>query len=64
MERIDQSRSATYDISPFNSFYLRHAKSLTYCFIEMFHATFFHVIDTIKVRGMARNLVDDASLYF
>lgn len=30
----------------------------------MFHNTFFHFIETIKVRGMARNLVEDVSLYF
>ena len=55
---------ATYEINPFDKFYLRHAKSLCYCSLEMFHATFFHFIDTIKVRGMARNLTGDVSLYF
>ena len=55
---------ATYDINPFDSFFIRHAKSLTYCSLEMFHSTFFHFIETIKVRAMARNLTGDVSLYF
>lgn len=57
---------ATSDISPFNSnsFYIRHSKALTYCALECFHATFFHFIDTVKVRGMARNLTEDVSFYF
>lgn len=31
----------------------------------MFHATFFHVVETVKVRGMARNIkTGDISRYF
>lgn len=55
---------ATNDINPFNSFYLRHVKSLSYVALECFHATVFHFIETVKVRGMARNLKEDVSLYF
>lgn len=43
---------------------MRYAKEFSYCSLEMFHNTFFHFIETIKVRGMARNLVEDVSLYF
>jgi hypothetical protein len=52
------------NIDPFSNFYIRHAKSLTYCGLETFHATFFHIIETLKVRGMARNLKEDVSYYF
>ena len=57
---------ATSDISPFShsSFYVRHAKDLSYVGIECFHATAFHFIETMKVRGMARNLFEDVSGYF
>lgn len=55
----------TSDINPMNSFFLRHIKALSYCSLECFHATFFHIIDTVKVRGMARNLkTGDTSYYF
>lgn len=48
-----------------NSFYIRNAKSIALCSLECFHATIFHVIDTVKVRGMARNLVSsDVAFYF
>ena len=57
---------ATSDISPFShsSFYVRHAKDLSYVGIECFHATAFHFIETLKVRGMSRNLFEDVSGYF
>jgi hypothetical protein len=37
---------------------------LSYVGIECFHATMFHFIETVKVRGMARNLTADVSFYF
>lgn len=43
---------------------MRHAKDLSYVGIECFHATMFHFIETVKVRGMARNLTADVSFYF
>jgi hypothetical protein len=43
---------------------VRHAKSLSYVALECFHATMFHFIETVKVRGMARNLTGDVSHYF
>ena len=43
---------------------MRHAKDLSYVGIECFHATMFHFIETVKVRGMARNLTADISFYF
>ncbi len=52
------------ELNPFDSFVARHVKSLSFCTLEVFHATFFHAIDTIKVRGMSRNLKEDVSLYF
>lgn len=65
VELKQKQKAATDDISPFTgNLFIRHGKSLTFCSLEMFHATFFHVVETIKVRGMARNLKDDVSLYF
>ena len=56
---------ATYDINPMNSFAERHYKALTYLAVETSHNTFFHFIETVKVRGQARNLVSgDISHYF
>lgn len=43
---------------------MRHAKALSYVALECFHATMFHFIDTVKVRGMARNMTEDVSFYF
>lgn len=65
-ERELNDSFATSDISPFShsSFYVRHAKDLSYIGIECFHATMFHFIETVKVRGMARNLFEDVSYYF
>ena len=55
----------TSDINPMNSFYIRNAKPLAFISLECFHATVFHIIDTVKVRGMARNLAgSDVSFYF
>lgn len=48
-----------------NSFYLRNQKTLGFLAIEGVHSIFFHFIETVKVRGMARNLMSgDVSLYF
>lgn len=48
-----------------NSIVGRHYKALAYLAVETSHNTFFHFIDTIKVRGQARNLVaGDISYYF
>ena len=48
-----------------NSFMVRHAKMLTYAALESTHNTLFHFIETVKVRGQARNLVSgDISHYF
>jgi hypothetical protein len=64
-ERALSESFATSDINPMNSFFLRNAKALSFCSLECFHATFFHVIDTVKVRGMSRNLSgQDVSYYF
>ena len=38
---------------------------MSYVALECFHNTAFHFIETVKVRGMARNLRSgDVSLYF
>lgn len=51
--------------NPLNNVFLRNSKALTYVAVEMFHNTSFHFIETLKVRGMARNLkTGDVSLYF
>jgi hypothetical protein len=48
-----------------NSFYYQNAKAFGFISVECFHAIFFHFIETVKVRGMARNLkTGDTSLYF
>ena len=53
------------DLNPINNIYMKHNKALSYVFMEMFHNTMFHFIETIKVRGQARNLVSgDISGYF
>ena len=59
------SAYATNDINPMNSFALRHAKALAFIATESIHNTLFHFIETVKVRGQARNLKGgDVSHYF
>ena len=56
---------ATHDINPMNSFVIRHAKTLAYVALESTHNTIFHFIETVKVRGQARNIASgDISHYF
>ena len=56
---------ATHDINPMNSFMIRHAKMMTYIALESTHNTLFHFVETVKVRGQARNIVSgDISHYF
>ena len=56
---------ATHDINPMNSLLVRHAKTFTYVALESLHNTFFHFVETVKVRGQARNIVSgDISHYF
>ena len=53
------------NFNPINSVFIRHCKALSYVSLEMVHNTIFHFIETVKVRGMARNLkTGDVSLYF
>ena len=48
-----------------NSILVRHAKMMMYMALESTHTTLFHFIETVKVRGQARNLVSgDISHYF
>ena len=59
------SAYATNDINPMNSFLLRHAKALAFVATESIHNVLFHFIETVKVRGQARNLKGgDVSHYF
>jgi len=52
-------------INPLNSFVARNAKSLAYISTETLHNVIFHFIETVKVRGQARNLKSgDVSHYF
>jgi hypothetical protein len=52
-------------INPINNNLVRYSKTLGFVAIEMFHNTAFHFMETLKVRGMARNLVSgDHSGYF
>ena len=44
---------------------VKHAKLMGYVALESVHNTVFHFIETVKVRGQARNLVSgDISHYF
>ena len=48
-----------------NNAWLRHSKALSFVALGMFHETLFHFIETVKVRGQARNIVSgDISGYF
>ena len=48
-----------------NSIYLKNAKLFSYVSLECFHTTLFHFVETVKVRGQARNIVSgDISHYF
>jgi hypothetical protein len=52
-------------INPLDSFVIRHAKPLGFIAIEVFHNVIFHFVETVKVRGQARNLNSgDVSHYF
>jgi hypothetical protein len=52
-------------INPLNSFIARNTKSIAYISTETLHNTIFHFIETVKVRGQARNLKSgDVSHYF
>lgn len=51
--------------NPLNNVLLRHSKAMSYVALECFHNTAFHFVETLKVRGMARNLrTGDVSMYF
>jgi len=41
----------TASINPMDNFFERHYKSLAFVAVETCHNTFFHFIDTVKVRG-------------
>jgi len=48
-----------------SSFYVRNEKTLGFMALEGIHSIFFHFIETVKVRGMSRNLKSgDISHYF
>ena len=56
---------ATHEINPMNNMVVRYSKLLSYVALESFHNTIFHFIETVKVRGQARNIVSgDHSHYF
>ena len=56
---------ASNSINPMSNFFLRHAKAMGFVATESIHNVMFHVIETVKVRGQARNLVSgDISHYF
>ena len=57
--------SFTLDPMNPNNFSNRNNKIMFYCAIEAIHNTFFHFIETVKVRSQARNIVSgDISHYF
>lgn len=57
--------ASTQGLNPINNVFLKHSKVFSYVALEMFHNTMFHFIETLKVRGQARNLkTGDISLYF
>ena len=52
-------------INPLDNLMVKHAKLIGYVALESCHNTVFHFIETVKVRGQARNLVSgDISHYF
>jgi len=56
---------ATNDLNPLNSLLMRNTKEIAYIALESTHNTFFHFIETVKVRAQARNVVTgDVSHYF
>lgn len=40
-----------YDLNPTNSFLVRNTKTIAYIAVESSHNTFFHFIETVKVRN-------------
>jgi ABC-type uncharacterized transport system permease subunit len=55
----------TTSVNPMNTFQIRQTKLLAFIALESTHNTLFHFIETVKVRGQARNLVSgDISNYF
>lgn len=51
-------------MNPFTSFVERHYKMMAFCSIETCHTTFFHFIDTVKVRLQARNAAGEDISHF
>ena len=48
-----------------NSFFLRNARLFSFVSLESLHNTLFHFVETVKVRGQARNIVSgDHGHYF
>ena len=53
------------DANPIHNAYLTNTKAVCFVALEMVHNIMFHFIETVKVRGMARNLRSgDYSKYF
>ena len=52
-------------LNPINNVFLKHSKVFSYVALKIFLNTFFHFIETLKVRQQARILkTGDISLYF
>ena len=49
--------------SKIKKFIFLNNKSFTYAFIDLMNNTFFHFLDTVKVRSQAFSLKDDVSNY-
>ena len=65
VERNTLQEFATGGINPMDNLMVKHAKLMGYVALESVHNTVFHFIETVKVRGQARNLVSgDISHYF
>lgn len=45
-------------------FIFRNTKEISMGCVEFINNTFFHFLDTVKVRLQAKNLVEDTSLFF
>jgi hypothetical protein len=55
----------TNEINPLNNLTMRYTREIAYMAMESTHNTFFHMIETVKVRAQARNIVTgDISHYF
>jgi len=47
----------------FDSFFFRNSKQISMGIVELLNNTFFHGLDTLKVRLQAKSIIEDVSHY-